>query len=211
MILDFYVWLSNILNFFVIPVLLSVALVIFLWGVLKYVSSGDDEEKRNSGRNFIVYGIIGLFVMVSVWGLVAVLNRTFGIRQGGVISGVPLVSGQNTGEPSSFNVNTFCPDPVPLPPTNFTNLICLGIDYIQATIYLLVALSLAVFLFGVIRYVVLRGGEEKERAKARSFMLYGIIALFVMVSVWGLVAILNRSLGIGQGGSMSKIELKGEL
>ena len=57
--------------------LIAAAVILFLYGVIKYVYSGDNEEKRKEAKNYIVYGIIGLFVMVSVWGLVNLLVGTF--------------------------------------------------------------------------------------------------------------------------------------
>ena len=50
-----------------------------LWGVFLYVTKGGDEEKRKEGQRFIAYGILALFVMVSIWGLVNVLDRTLGL------------------------------------------------------------------------------------------------------------------------------------
>jgi len=57
--------------------LISVAVIIFLWGVVKYIKSADSEEERIKAKDFIMYGIIGIFVMVSVWGLVNILSGTF--------------------------------------------------------------------------------------------------------------------------------------
>ncbi|MEI6478779.1 MAG: hypothetical protein WCO18_00655 [bacterium] len=60
-----------------ISVLILVAVVIFLSGVVKFVSAGDSEEKRQSGRQVMVFGIIVLFVMISVWGIVALIYNSF--------------------------------------------------------------------------------------------------------------------------------------
>jgi hypothetical protein len=209
MILVVIEWATDVINVYVIPTLVTVGLVAFLFGLLRYVSAGDDEEKIKQGRNFMLYGIIGLFVMVSVWGLVAVINRTLGIGQGGWATDIPSVSGTNDGN-STFNRNNMCPAVLSLPPKNFKELVCLGLVYINSLIVLVASLALMVFLYGLIKYVIVRGGDDKEREKARSYMIYGIIALFVMVSVWGLVAIFNRTLNFGQGGTLRKIEFKGE-
>lgn len=64
----------------VIPFLIGIAVIIFLIGVIKYITAGDDPEKVTAGRNMMIYGIIGLFVMVSVWGLVFILQGTFDLR-----------------------------------------------------------------------------------------------------------------------------------
>lgn len=60
-----------------IALFIGAAVVYFLWGVLKYVRQSGDEKAREEGRKMIVYGLIAIFVMVSVWGLVNVLSGTF--------------------------------------------------------------------------------------------------------------------------------------
>lgn|SRR3989344_1323248 len=61
----------------ILPLLVSIGLVVFLWGVVKFMASGGSEEKLEQGKNMIVYGIIAILVMISVWWLVYVLQRTF--------------------------------------------------------------------------------------------------------------------------------------
>ncbi|MFH1170097.1 MAG: pilin [Candidatus Vogelbacteria bacterium] len=58
----------------------GLAVLYFLVGVLKYIQSADNEEKRKEGTMMMTYGIIALFVMVSLWGLVNVLKTTFGLN-----------------------------------------------------------------------------------------------------------------------------------
>lgn len=60
-----------------IPVLVLVAVVTFIAGILQFLSAGDDAEKRQSGRKVMIYGIIILFVMVSIWGFVNILTQSF--------------------------------------------------------------------------------------------------------------------------------------
>ena len=68
---------SEILNA-IIPVLIALGVVYFVWGVISYVI-GSDEEAKKKGRDRIIYGIIGLAVIIGVWGLVRILNNTFGL------------------------------------------------------------------------------------------------------------------------------------
>ena len=51
----------------------------FLWGVLKYVLNASDDAKAE-GKQFMLWGIIALFVMVSVWGLVNLISRSVGFQ-----------------------------------------------------------------------------------------------------------------------------------
>lgn len=61
----------------IIPVIVALALLYFFWGLAKFILNADNEQARSDGKQIMVWGIIALFVIVSVWGLVAVLNRTF--------------------------------------------------------------------------------------------------------------------------------------
>lgn len=60
-----------------INVILALALLVFFWGLVKYMYKGDNDAERTKGKNFMAFGIVGLFVMVSVWGLVGLLTGTF--------------------------------------------------------------------------------------------------------------------------------------
>lgn len=62
----------------VVPVLIALGVVYFIWGVVTYMIAGD-EEKKAKGRTMIIYGVIGLAVIVAVWGLVTLLTKTFGV------------------------------------------------------------------------------------------------------------------------------------
>lgn len=81
----------NILNT-LIPVLMMVAVVVFLWGVVKYITSSGDEEKRKSAKGYIIYGLIGIFVMVALWGIVTVVASTLGLGAPGTGITLPPVT-----------------------------------------------------------------------------------------------------------------------
>ncbi len=58
-----------------IPFVIALTVLIFLWGILKFVIS-NDAEGRKEARGYMIWGVISLFVMVSVWGLVNILVRS---------------------------------------------------------------------------------------------------------------------------------------
>ncbi len=62
----------------IVPILIALGVVYFIWGVISYILSSDEEAKK-AGRNKIIYGIIGLAVIVGMWGLVNILGTTFGV------------------------------------------------------------------------------------------------------------------------------------
>ncbi len=66
----------------VIPILITLGVIYFIWGVISYVVAGD-EEAKTAGRDKMIFGIIGLVVIIGMWGLVGIVSRTFGIGQGG--------------------------------------------------------------------------------------------------------------------------------
>jgi hypothetical protein len=68
----------DIINTVLVPLIFALAFIVFLWGVFQYFIAGAaDEEKREGGKSLMIYGLIGFFVMVSVWGLVNLLVGTF--------------------------------------------------------------------------------------------------------------------------------------
>ncbi len=66
----------------VVPVLVALGVVYFVWGVISYVIA-DSDEAKTKGRDMMVFGIIGLAVIISVWGLVYILTETFGTEAPG--------------------------------------------------------------------------------------------------------------------------------
>lgn len=81
------------------PIVFALALLAFFWGLAMYMfslSGGDgaaahsaygapaSPQGKQSGRTIMMWGLIVLFVMVSVWGLVKILQTTFGINGGSI-------------------------------------------------------------------------------------------------------------------------------
>ncbi len=62
-----------------INVLFVLATVIFLWGVINYViGSRGDERRLDAGKRVMVWGIIGMTIMASAWGIVRIICVFFG-------------------------------------------------------------------------------------------------------------------------------------
>ena len=56
-----------------IGLIIAVALMIFIWGVIEFIAGAANDEKRVKGKQHMVWGIIGLFIMVSVFGIMQIL------------------------------------------------------------------------------------------------------------------------------------------
>jgi phosphoglycerol transferase MdoB-like AlkP superfamily enzyme len=57
------------------PFIISLTLLYFIWGIFRMVTSSDGSA-REDARGYITWGVVALFVMVSVWGLVNILVGT---------------------------------------------------------------------------------------------------------------------------------------
>ena len=65
----------------VVPIMGALLIIWFFYGVTQYIGAGGDDEKRTAARNTMIYAVIGMFVAFSVFGLVGLLRRTFGVGQ----------------------------------------------------------------------------------------------------------------------------------
>jgi len=61
------------------PVVVGLGVLFFLYGLAMYILGAADEEKKKEGRNIMIMGVIALFVMISVWGLVNLLKSTLNL------------------------------------------------------------------------------------------------------------------------------------
>lgn len=62
-----------------IPYLVVIAVGAWMMGLIGYVGNGDNEEKRSEGRKMMIYGIVGFFFMVSIWGILGIFTNSFGL------------------------------------------------------------------------------------------------------------------------------------
>lgn len=54
----------------------ALALLFFLFGVVKYLTHSDNASKRTESVQTITYGLVALFVLITVWGLVVLLQQS---------------------------------------------------------------------------------------------------------------------------------------
>ena len=78
-LLDILIWAKCVIAASIIPLIFTLAFLFFLWGMFKYIRDADDVKKREESKKFIYYGIIGLTVMIAVWGIVQIVTTTFGL------------------------------------------------------------------------------------------------------------------------------------
>lgn len=54
----------------------ALALFYFMWGIIKYLVKYDSEKDRKDSVQTITYGLIALFVLIAVWGLVSIVKQS---------------------------------------------------------------------------------------------------------------------------------------
>ena len=65
-----------------LPIVVAIALLGFFWGLVKFIFAQGSEEAKADAKKIMLWGLIALFVMVSVWGLVGFIGDALGIEQG---------------------------------------------------------------------------------------------------------------------------------
>lgn len=73
---------------------ITLAILVFFWGLIKYLMNMGEEKARGEAIQLMIWGIIALFVMVSIWGILRLLQSTFKVT-----SNAPIV-------PQGIQINT---------------------------------------------------------------------------------------------------------
>jgi|AACY02.16.fsa_nt_gi Plasma-membrane choline transporter. len=76
---EFVGTLNDVILFPLIGLLLAVAFLVFLVGCAQYIFGANNPQAREKGSKSIMYGIIGMVVMVSAWTILGLAAGTFGI------------------------------------------------------------------------------------------------------------------------------------
>ena len=79
-----------------IAVGVGIALVVFMWGLIKFIGQAGDEKGVAEGKQRMIWGVVALFLIVTVWGIVALLAQLFGVdasQPGGNRCLPPLIGG----------------------------------------------------------------------------------------------------------------------
>jgi len=75
---------SQILSENILPMITSainliviITFLVFVWGVVRFIQGSGDDKRRAEERQFLVWGTLALFLMVSVWGIVKIVHTLF--------------------------------------------------------------------------------------------------------------------------------------
>ena len=77
--------LSSVLNKFqvliIVPameIVFAAGLFLFTWGLVEFLWNLDEGGAQTTGKWHMVYGVVGMFIMVSIWGILGLATATFG-------------------------------------------------------------------------------------------------------------------------------------
>ncbi len=161
-----------------VPFALTLSVLFFLWGLAKFVYRAGDEKSHEDGRRIMVWGVVAIFVFVSIWSIAFVILRTFNIAPTNLpgVSGVVSPAGR---ENTLFEIvkNDFRP----------------LAELVQATLLLLTWL---VFFYGIARFLwALSAGDEDGIETGKLLLVWGVIVFTVSISFWGIMSALAVATG----------------
>lgn len=77
-------FMANVFDAVIQPILLlafGVAFLIFVWGIVQYVHKSDDEKGRDEAQRGILWGLVGMVIMISAFGIINIIQGTIGVKQ----------------------------------------------------------------------------------------------------------------------------------
>ena len=76
----------------VITFLFVLALLVFVWGMVRLIIAAGDPDKIKEAKGFILWGLIGMAILASVFGIVTFIQSYFGVTGSGTFN-IPTVTG----------------------------------------------------------------------------------------------------------------------
>lgn len=59
-----------IINRYIIPLFITVALALFIFGIVRYIANADDPSEHKKMRDFVLWSLLAIFVILSVWAII---------------------------------------------------------------------------------------------------------------------------------------------
>ncbi len=69
----------------IIRIVFGLAIIYFFWGMSQFILHAGYDKTREDGKQRMIWGVIALFVMISIYGIIAWIGVIFGIGQGGIL------------------------------------------------------------------------------------------------------------------------------
>lgn len=75
--------LQRIITYVIDPalrVIFTLGLLMFIWGIIEFLWGVKDGKADEKGKSHMVYGLLGMLIMVSVYGIIALIINSFGLQ-----------------------------------------------------------------------------------------------------------------------------------
>ena len=89
-----YVTLFLSLYGLAVPILTGLAFLLFFWGVAKFILSAGNQKELATGRSYMIWGIIALFILVTIWGIIQFMSNELSFNNNATITSTPLLPTQ---------------------------------------------------------------------------------------------------------------------
>ena len=60
-------------------IIFAAGFLMFIWGLVKFLWFVEDSSGREEGKQHMFWGVIGMFIMVSIWSIIALIDNTFSL------------------------------------------------------------------------------------------------------------------------------------
>jgi len=139
-------------------------------------------------KNLIIIGTVLALVGPLVASAAVNFNASVNVNQSPYAAA--QYSAYNNPYATSYGGGTQCSS------SNLTlcSLIARIIGYLNQILFLLIGLSVVVFVYNIFKYFI---KADADRAEAGKYVMYSVIGFFVILSMWGLVNILQNTFGLG--------------
>lgn len=84
--LEGFVRQAKVLIDLLIPMAFALAIIYFFYGVAKYIGKAGDPKEAAAGKSIMIYGVIAIAVMASLYGIIAYLQNTVGVTAGNQVT-----------------------------------------------------------------------------------------------------------------------------
>jgi hypothetical protein len=76
--------INRLVDLIINPLILLVfacGFFLFMWGLVKFLWNSREGEINDNGKQHMLWGVVGMFIMVSVYGIINLITGTFGITE----------------------------------------------------------------------------------------------------------------------------------
>lgn len=84
-------------------------------------------------------------------------------------------------------------------PTNFKELVDIFLDLVFTALPVIIALAFFAFFWGLVKFIYRIGGDEKAVANGKKLMIWGLIALFILTTLSGILSFVSGDIGLKGG------------